>query len=75
MQTNTISTMQSKVQEDRYSYLMMFCALMMVRNSRATLAETMDMIPLSARVSDLAGELTGGPVKTSTTDGNPFSNN
>lgn len=55
--TSELST-QAKATQDRYSYLMMFCALMMVRNSRATVAESMQMLPLSPRVSDLAGELT-----------------
>jgi hypothetical protein len=57
MQATTNITTQSKVQEDRFSYLMMFCALVMVRKSRASLAETMEILPLSQRVSNLAGEL------------------
>ena len=43
--------------DDRYSYLMMFCALMMVRNARASIHSAMDVVPLSPRVSDLAGKL------------------
>lgn len=61
MQTSTPDTMQTKAEQDRYSYLMMFCALLMVRNSRATVAESLQMLPLSPRVSDLAGELTQAP--------------
>ena len=53
--------MRAKASQDRYSYLMMFCALMMVRNSRATVAESLQMLPLSPRVSDLAGELSQTP--------------
>ncbi len=49
--------MQTDMQGDRYSYLMMFCALMMVRNSRATLAQFLEVHPLSARVNDFAGML------------------
>ena len=59
-QLKTPANMQVDVREDRYSYLLMFCALLMVRNSRASLAESLELIPLSPRVSDLAGELTGG---------------
>ena len=53
-------SMQTKAQQDRYSYLMMFCALMMVRNSRASVAQSLDLVPLSPRVSDLVDELTHG---------------
>jgi uncharacterized membrane protein YgcG len=61
MQTMTESTIRARAEQDRYSYLMMFCALMMVRNSRATVAESMQVLPLTPRVSDLAGELTHSP--------------
>jgi hypothetical protein len=64
MQATTESTMQAQANHDRYSYLMMFCALMMVRNSRATVAESLQMVPLSPRVSDLAGELAHTPHST-----------
>lgn len=61
MQAMIESSTQAKAQQDRYSYLMMFCALMMVRNSRATMSESLRLLPLSPRVSDLAGELTHRP--------------
>ena len=48
---------RAKFADDRYSYLMMFCALMMVRNARASIHSAMDVVPLSPRVSDLAGKL------------------
>ncbi|MSO20901.1 MAG: hypothetical protein EXQ56_10655 [Acidobacteria bacterium] len=49
--------MHEAMHGDRYSYLMMFCALMMVRNSRATLAQFLEVHPLSGRVNDFAGML------------------
>lgn len=43
--------------EDRMSYVMLFCALMLVRNSKATLSESMQVVPLAGSAKELAGEL------------------
>jgi hypothetical protein len=60
MQAMDPDLLRSKSQDDRYSYLMMFCALMMVRNARASMQSALDLVPLSPRVSDLAGKLAQG---------------
>ena len=44
-------------QEDRVSYVMLFCALLLVKNSRATLEQSMAVVPLSGRAKHLAGEM------------------
>ena len=45
--------------EERDSYLLLFCALLLVRNSRATLKETVQAVPLQGKARSLAGELLG----------------
>ena len=47
--------------EDRVSYVMLFCALMLVRNSKATLEESMKIVPLVGSAKVLAGELLSQP--------------
>ena len=47
--------------EDRVSYMMLFCALMLVKNSRATLEESVAIVPLVGRARHLAGELVSWP--------------
>ena len=44
--------------EDRVSYVMLFCALLLVKNSRATLEQSMALVPLFGRAKHLAGEMT-----------------
>jgi hypothetical protein len=43
--------------EDRQSYMMLFCALLLVRSSKATLEESMKLVPLVGSAKHLAGEL------------------
>ena len=43
--------------EDRQSYMMLFCALLLVRNSKATLEECVKLVPLVGSAKNLAGEL------------------
>ena len=57
MQALNPDPLRAKFSDDRYSYLMMFCALMMVRNARASMHSALELVPLSPRVSDLAGKL------------------
>ena len=45
--------------EERESYMMLFCALLLVRNSKATLEESMRLVPLVGSAKNLAGELAG----------------
>ena len=43
--------------EDRQSYFMLFCALLLVRNSKASLEQSMNLVPLTGSAKHLAGEL------------------
>jgi hypothetical protein len=43
--------------EERQSYMMLFCALLLVRNSKATLEESVKLVPLVGSAKNLAGEL------------------
>ena len=45
------------MKEERVSYMMLFCALMLVRNSKATLEQSLNIVPLVGRARSLAGEL------------------
>jgi hypothetical protein len=45
--------------EERESYMMLFCALMLVRSSKATLEESLKIVPLTGSAKHLAGELAG----------------
>lgn len=46
--------------------MMLFCALMMVRNSKASLGQSLQVVPLCGRAKQLAGELAGAePTLTS----------
>ena len=49
------------IADERVSYVMLFCALMLVRNSKATLEESIRILPLVGSAKHLAGELSGGP--------------
>ena len=48
------------IADERASYVMLFCALMLVRNSKATLEESISILPLVGSAKHLAGELSGG---------------
>ena len=43
--------------EDRVSYVMLFCALIMVRNARATVEQSLAVVPLTGAAKRLAGEM------------------
>jgi len=43
--------------EDRVSYVMLFCALLMVKNARATVEQSVDIVPLNGGAKRLAGEI------------------
>ena len=51
--------------EDRVSYVMLFCALMLVRNSRASLEQSVALVPLSGGVKHLVGEIMYRQTETS----------
>ena len=42
---------------DKLSYLMLFCTLILVKNARATMEESLAMAPLDGKAKYLAGEL------------------
>jgi hypothetical protein len=44
--------------EERQSYMMLFCALMLVKNAKATLEQSMKLVPLKGSAKHLAGQLT-----------------
>jgi hypothetical protein len=39
---------------DRHSFLMVFCALLLVRSSKATLEQSLQVIPLDGKARSLA---------------------
>ena len=43
--------------EDRVSHMMIFCALMMVKNSSATVQQSMRLVPASGNGKELAKQL------------------
>jgi hypothetical protein len=43
--------------EEQQSYVMLFCALLLVKNSKATLEQSLSLVPLSGSAKHLAGEL------------------
>ena len=44
-------------QEEHLSHIMIFCALLLVRNAKATLEESLGVVPLFGRTKHLAGEM------------------
>lgn len=43
--------------DERISYVMLFCALILVKNSKASLEKSMEVVPLEGSARSLAGEL------------------
>jgi hypothetical protein len=43
--------------EETVSYMMVFCALLMVRNARAGLGQSLPLLPLAGPAKDLAEHL------------------
>ena len=43
--------------EDRVSYMMLFCALLLARDGKATMEQSMTVVPLFGGAKYLAGEL------------------
>ena len=43
------------MQQEQVSYIMLFCALMLVKNSRATMEQSVTVVPLAGRAKSLAG--------------------
>ena len=43
--------------DDRASFLMFFCALLLVKHSKATLEQSLMAVPLAGKASSLAGFL------------------
>ena len=42
---------------EQVSYIMLFCALMLVKNSTATLEQSLSIVPLAGQAKSLTGEL------------------
>lgn len=47
--------------DEQVSYIMLFCALMLVKNSRATLEQSLAIVPLAGTAKSLTGELFPAP--------------
>ena len=45
---------------DTVSYMMLFCAMILVKKNRASLEESMVLLPLSGPAKDLAEYITAG---------------
>jgi hypothetical protein len=45
------------MREDRLAFLLMFCGMILVKREKATLAETMSVLPLYGGARLLAGEM------------------
>ena len=43
--------------DEQVSYIMLFCALMLVKNSKATLEQSLAIVPLAGQAKSLTGEL------------------
>lgn len=42
---------------DRHSFLLVFCALLLVRSSKATLEQSLQVVPLAGKARSLAESL------------------
>ena len=42
---------------EQVSYIMLFCALMLVKNSKATLEQTLAIVPLAGQAKSLIGAM------------------
>jgi hypothetical protein len=49
------------MKEDRVAFLLLFCGMILVKKDRATLAETVSILPLDSGALRLAGELSLPP--------------
>ena len=47
----------SPMSEDAVSYMMLFCALLMVRNAKAGLEQSLALLPVAGTAKDLAERL------------------
>ena len=45
------------MREDRFAFLLMFCGMILVKREKATMAETMSLLPLYGGARLLAGEM------------------
>lgn len=45
------------MKQERVSYEMLFCALILVKNGKASLKEAMKILPVAGRAKQLAGRL------------------
>jgi hypothetical protein len=45
------------MKEDRVAFLLLFCGMILVKNDKATIAESLSILPLNGSALQLAGEL------------------
>ncbi len=50
--------------EEKLSYMMMFCSMLLVRNFKATFQESIGILPLEGSAKHLAGELANPDLRT-----------
>ena len=43
--------------DEQVSYIMLFCALMLVKNSKATMEQSLSIVPLAGKAKSLTGKL------------------
>ena len=48
---------ENQIKKEKTSYMTLFCALMMVKQSKATLEQAIGVVPLTGNAKFLAGEL------------------
>ena len=49
------------MKREQLSYMMLFCSMLLVREGKATLEQTLRLVPLGGGARDLAGRLLDGP--------------
>lgn len=47
------------MREDRFAFLLLFCGMILVKKDKATLPETMSILPLCGGARLLAGQMSG----------------
>ncbi len=56
----TVLPQEGQTNEEKTSYMTLFCALMTAKHSKATLEELMRVVPMGSKAQRVAGELASG---------------
>ncbi len=56
----TVLSQEGQTNEEKTSYMTLFCTLMTATHSKATLGELMRVIPMGSKAQRVAGELASG---------------